>query len=148
MLHLGPVVAGDAWRNGWVGHQLLDARCFKDVRGVLFKRLMVAHHTVMYFTRSAQVCVSHPVNDVLAELSVHAAAPFDVTQVTDKVLKVQSRGAEVAVTVALAILTDDGRGDVMLVPRFEAWVLHKLVLECRNQTLKRISHDEKFEVGV
>lgn len=148
MLHLGPVVAGDARRNGWVGHQLVDARRFQDVRGVLFQRLMVAYHTVVYFTRCAQVCVSHPVNDVLAKLPVHAAAPFHITQVTDKVLKVEARGGEVAVTVALAVLSDDGRSDVMLVPRLKARVLHELVLECRNQALKGISHDEKLKVSV
>lgn len=53
----------------------------------------------------------------------------------------------VAVTMALAILTDDGWSDVMLVPRFKARVLHKLVLERRNQALKGISHDEELKVS-
>lgn len=147
MLYLGPVIAGDPWRNGWVGHQLVDACCFEDVRGVFLQRLMVADHAVVYFTWRTQLRVSHPVNNVLTELSVHMATAFCVAQVTDKVLKVQARGSEVADAVALAVLTDDGWSDVMLVPRLEAWVLHKLVLECRNEALKGISYNEKLKVG-
>ena len=108
---------------------------------------MVAHHVVVYFARRAQLCVSHPVNNVLTKLTVHAVAAVCVAQVTDKVLKVQAGGGELVVAVALAVLTDDGRGDVMLVPRLEAWVLHKLVFERRDQTLKGVSHDEKLEVS-
>lgn len=147
MLHLCPVVAGDAWRNGGVRHQLIDARCFEDVRGVLLQCLMVAHCAVVYLARCAQVRIRHPVNDVFTKLPVHAAAPFHVAQVPDKVFKVQARGRMVAVTMALAILTDDGWSDVMLVPRFKARVLHKLVLERRNQALKGISHDEELKVS-
>lgn len=147
MLHLGPVVAGDAWRNGGVGHQLLDARRSEDVGGVLLQRLVVAHHAVVYVAGRAQLRVRHPVNYVLTELAVHAATALHVTQVTDKVLKVQAGGGQGALTVAFAVLTDDGGGDVMFVPRLEAWVLHKLVLEGRNQPLEGISHDEEFKVG-
>jgi len=146
LLHLGPVVAGDAWRNGRVGHHVVDAGCFEDVGCVLLQRLVVAHHAVVYFTRRAQIRVRRPVDDVVAELPVHAAAAFRVAQVTDKVLKVQAGGGEVAVAVELAVLTDDGRGDVMLVPRLEARVLHELVSEGGNEALKGISHDEKLKV--
>lgn len=148
MLHLGPVVAGDARRNGRVGHQLVDPRRLQDVRCVLLQRLVVAHHAVVYLAWRAQVCVRHPVDDVLPKLTVHAAAPFHITQVSDKVLEVEARGGQVAVAVALAVLTDDGRRDVMLVPRLEARVLHELVLECRYQALEGISYNEKLEVSV
>lgn len=148
MLHLCPVVVCDPWRDGWVGHQLVDASCFEDVGGILLQRLVVADHAVVYFTWRAQLRVSHPVNDVLAELPVHAPAAFYVTKVTDKVLEVQTRGDEVAVAVALAVFADDGWSDVVLVPRLETWVLHKLVFESRNEALKGISHNEKLKVGV
>lgn len=148
VLHLGPVVAGDAWRNGGVGHQLVDARRFQDVRGVLLQGLVVADRAVMYFARRAQVCVGHPVNDVLAKLPVQAATPLHVAQVADEVLEVEARGGQVAVTVALPVLADDGRRDVMLVPRLEARVLHELVFERWNQPLEGVPHYEKLKVGV
>lgn len=54
----------------------------------------------------------------------------------------------VAVAVAPAVFPDDGRGDVVLVPRLEARVLHELVLEGGDEPLERIPHDEELEVGV
>ena len=148
VLDLGPVVVGDARRDGRVGHQLVNAGRFEDVGGVLLQCLVVADHAVVYFTRGTQLRVSHPVNNVLAKLSVQAAAALRVAQVTDKVVKVQSRRGEAAVAVALAVFADDGRSDVMFIPRLEARVLHKLVLECRNEPLKGIPHNEELKVGV
>lgn len=86
-------------------------------------------------------------DDVLPELPVNSAAAFRITEITDKVLKVKARGSCVTVAVALAVLADDGGSDVMLVPRLKARVFHKLVLECRNQSLKRISHNQELEIG-
>lgn len=87
-------------------------------------------------------------DDVLPELPVQSATAFNVAQVTDKVLKVKARGGGVTEPVALAVLADDGGGDVVLVPRLKAGVFHKLVLERRNQPLKRISHNEELEIRV
>lgn len=146
MLHLGPVVAGDAWRDGGVRHQLVDACCFEDVGGVLLQSLVVAHHAVVDLTRRTQFDVSHPVDDVLAELPVHVPASFHVAQVADKVLEAEAGAGVVAVSVALAVLANDGWSDIVLVPWLEARVLHKFVFECRDEALKGVSHNEEFKV--
>lgn len=148
MLHLGPVVVGDAWRNGRVRHKLVDAGHPQDVRRVVLQSLVVPHHAVVYFARRAQLCVSHPVDNVFAELPVHSPAALGVSEITDKVLKSQTRDGEVAVAVDLAVFANDGRGYVVLVPRLEAGVLHELVLECRNEAFKGISHNEELKVRV
>lgn len=108
----------------------------------------MTYHTVAYLTRCAQFCIRHPMDDVLPELPVHSATAFGVAQITDKVLKVKASGGGVTVPVALAVLADDGRSDVVLVPRLKARVFHKLVLERRNQPLKRISHNEELKISV
>lgn len=148
MLHLGPVIVCDAWRNGRVGHQCVDACRFEDVRGILFQRLVVADHAVVYFAWRTQLCVRHPVDDVLAKLPVHTPVAFHIAEVANKVFEVETGGDEVIVAVNLAIFPYNGRSYVVLVPRLEAGVLHKLVLECRDQALEGIPHNEEFEIGV
>lgn len=116
--------------------------------GVLLQGFVVPDDAVPDLAGRAQLRVRHPVDDMLAELPVHAAAAaFRVAQVTDKVLEVQAWGGELALAVALAVLSDDGRSDVVLVPRLEARVLNKFVLEGRNQALEGISDDEELEVS-
>lgn len=150
VLHLSPVVAGDARGDGRVGHQPLDARRLQDVGGVSLQRLVVAHHVVADLAGRAQLGIGHPVDDVLAELPVHAPPPaLGVAQVADKVLEAETRGGgALAVAVAFAVLADDGGRDVVLVPRLEARVLHKLVLEGRDEPLEGVPHDQELEVGV
>lgn len=108
----------------------------------------MTYRTVVYLTRCAQFCVRHPMDDVLPELPVNSATAVHVAQITDKVLKVKAGSGCVTVAVALAVLADDGGGDVVLVPRLKARVFHKLVLECGNQALKGVSHDEELKIRV
>lgn len=108
----------------------------------------MTYHAVVYLTRRAQFCVRHPMDDVLPELPVNSATAVHVAQVTDKVLEVKAGSGCVTVAVALAVLADDGGSDVVLVPRLEARVFHKLVLECGNQALERVSDDEELKISV
>lgn len=148
MLHLGPVVASDPRRDGGIRHQPIDPRRSQDVRGVLLQGLVVPDHAVVDLAGRAQLGERHPVDDVIAELPVHAPPAFRVAQVADEVLEVQAGGGEVALPVAPAVFPYDGRGDVVLVPRLEAGVLYEFVLEGRNQSLEGVSYDEKLEVSV
>lgn len=50
--------------------------------------------------------------------------------------------------MALAVLANDGRSDIMLVPWFITRVLYKFVLESGDDALKRVSNNEKLEVGI
>lgn len=149
MLHLGPVVVRDVWRDVRVGHQALDARRSEDVGRVSLQRLVMPHHAVLDFARRTQLRVRHPVDDAIAETLIQvAAAARCVAQVTHEVLEVQVWEEVLVVPTALAVSPDDEWSDISIVPRFIAGVLHKLILEGRNEALERISHDEKLEVSV
>lgn len=67
-------------------------------------------------------------DDVLSELTVERFSAWFVSQVTHKVLEVQT-GFSGGIVVTFAVPADDGGGDAVVVPWLETWVLHKLVLE-------------------
>lgn len=86
-------------------------------------------------------------DDVLAELAVEMFPSLLVTQVAYKVLEVQA-GVSGRAAVTFAVLADNGGRDGVLVPRLEAWVLYKLVLERRYETLERVSDNEELKIRV
>lgn len=152
-LHFGAVVARDARRDGGVGHQAVDASRLEDVGRIAIQRLVVAHCVVIDVARGAQLHVRYPVDHVLPKLFVQSLLANGVAQVAHKVLEAQSWGVSggariLSVLAHLAVLADDGGRNVMLVPGFRAWVLHKLVLVGGNDALERVTYDEELEVIV
>lgn len=111
----------------------------------MLQGLVVANCAVGDVTWCTQLHVCHPMDHMVAKLAVESPSPR-VTKVTDKVLKAQAGGTSAA-TVNLAVFPDDGRRDVMFVPRLESWVLQELVLESRDESLKWISNNEELEIG-
>lgn len=48
----------------------------------------------------------------------------------------------------LAVLANDSRSNVVLVPGFITRVLYKFVLKSGDDALKRVSNNEKLEVSI
>lgn len=86
-------------------------------------------------------------DDVVTKLQVQVLPARLIAQISDKILEAQP-SAFASVAVTFAVLANNGRCYVVLVPWLEAWVLHKLVLEGRYETFKGVSDDEELKVCV
>lgn len=141
VLHLGPVIGGDARRDGGIGHQVVDASLFQDVWCILLQGLMVPHHAVLYLAGCAQLHVGHPVNDAVPELEVQPPV-VRIAQVAYEIFELDAPG----LCPVLPVLFDDARGNLMPVPRFESWIVDKFILKGRYESFKGVSDNKKLEV--